>query len=390
MTFWHRYFSRWQNWIGASLAVLFVLVAVAAPLISAADEKNPGPFKIVGRFTDPIPHPPGENPKALLGTLPGQFDVFHTLIWGFRDALRFGLSVALSAFGFGVFFGAVSGYAGGGTNSVMMRTADAFLTFPPLAGAVLLNQLAGTAIIALGGQYFFNPTQNSTVLFFDGPLPPLALFLDKVDPLLISLVLFSWMPYARLVNTLVIGLKGSDFVQSARALGGSPLWVIRRHLVPNSISPAVVLAARDVGSAVILQATIAMLGLGGNSPWGSLLAIGRKWIVSGVLNFWWVYIPITVAIVLFGVTWNLVGDGLSEALAPESRTAAARVFLAVGGSSTRVPGIEASQGRARSKADRRERRVLRMTVPQLVVLAELLILEGLLVLGIILYRSLAL
>jgi hypothetical protein len=164
--------------------------------------------------------------------------------------------------------------------------------------------------------------------------------------------------------------------------------VIRRHLVPNSISPAVVLAARDVGSAVILQATIVMLGLGGNSPWGSLLAIGRKWIVSGVLNYWWVYVPITAAIVLFGVTWNLVGDGLSEALAPDSRTAEVRIFPTVGGSSPRVPGLEAAQAAARSRADRRRRRVLGMTVPQVVILIELLILEVLLFVGIIIYRSL--
>jgi peptide/nickel transport system permease protein len=388
MSFWGRYFSRWQNWIGASLALLFILVAVAAPAISAVDEKNPGPFKVVGRFTDPIPHPPGENPRAPLGTLPGQFDVLHTLVWGFRDALRFGLSVALSAFGFGVAFGAVSGYAGGSTNSVMMRIADAFLTFPPLIGAVLLNQLAGTAIIALGGQYFFNPTQSSTVLYFEGQLPPLVLFLDKVDPLLISLVLFSWMPYARLVNTLVISLRGADFVQSAQALGASPLWVIRRHLIPNSISPAVVLAARDVGSAVILQATMVMLNLGGNSPWGRLLAIGRQWITSGVLTFWWVYVPITATIVLFGVAWNLIGDGLSEALAPELRTAGARISLAVGVSSPRVPGAEAIQVRARNNAGPRGQRVLGMTVPQVVVLAELVILEILLLLGIIIYRFL--
>src|SRR5512135_2344884 len=101
MNFWRLFFSRWQNWIGASLAVTFLLVAIAAPLISAPDPKNPGPFKVVGRFTDPLPHPPGEIPGIILGTMPGQFDVFHTLVWGFRDAMRFGLFVALGAFTFG-------------------------------------------------------------------------------------------------------------------------------------------------------------------------------------------------------------------------------------------------------------------------------------------------
>lgn len=313
-----RFFSRWQSWLGALLAIAFVVTAVGAPLISAPDPKNPGAFKVVGRFTDPIPRPPGENEKAILGTLPGQFDVFHTLVWGVRDALRFGLLVAIGAFVFGVLFGAISGYAGGALDTFMMRVADAFLTFPPLAGAVFLRQLAGTAIVAQGGVYYFNPQLNRTVLYFDGPLPPLALLVDRIDPLLVSLILFSWMPYARLVNALVIPLKQTEFVLAARALGGSPAWLIRRHLIPNSIGPAIVIAARDVGSAVILQATMVVIGLGGDSPWGSLLAIGRNWIAGGVLTFWWVYAPVTLAILLFGITWNLLGDGLSDALSPAS------------------------------------------------------------------------
>jgi peptide/nickel transport system permease protein len=312
----HRFFSRWQNLIGVLLAGLFIAVAIAAPVISPLDSENPGPFKLAGRFTDTIPHPPGKN--AILGTLPGQFDVFHTLVWGVRDALRFGLLVALGAFIFGVLFGAIAGYAGGALNTLMMRIADAFLTFPPLVGAVFLQQLSATTIVALGGVYYFNPQLNRTVLYFDGTLPPLAVFIDQVDPLLISLILFSWMPYARLVNTIVLTLKQTEFILAARALGGGSFWVIRRHLLPNSISPAIVIAARDVGSAVILQATMVVIGLGGDSPWGSLLAIGRNWITGGILTFWWVYVPVTVAMVLFGITWNLIGDGLNDSLLPGS------------------------------------------------------------------------
>jgi len=144
-------------------------------------------------------------------------------------------------------------------------------------------------------------------------------FLLKVDPILISLILFSWMPIARIVNTMVITLKNMDFVQSARALGGSPFWVIRRHLLPNSIGPAFVLAARDVGSSVILQATITFIGLGGASSWGSLLSLGRNWVIGpggNLLDAWWVFLPVTLAIVLFGIGWNLLGDGLMEALDP--------------------------------------------------------------------------
>ncbi len=318
IVFLRRFLTPWRNLLGLLLALEFLAVALAAPLISPPDPKNPGAFKQVGRFTDPIPHPPGENAKAVLGTLPGQYDVFHTLIWGLRDAMRFGLLVALGAFAFGVTYGAIAGYAGGGLNTLMMRVADAFLTFPPLVGAILLYQMAATSVNAMGGTYHFDPYLNRTLIYFEGPLPFLAALIDKVDPLLISLILFSWMPYARVVHTLVLTLKGTQFVQAAQALGGSSSWVLRRHVLPNSIAPAIVLAARDVGSAVILQATMSVIGLGGDSPWGITLAIARNWITGGILRYWWVYLPVTLAMILFGATWNLIGDGLNDALTPQT------------------------------------------------------------------------
>lgn len=321
MRFLRRYLSRWQNWIGLLLALSFTAIAVAAPLLSPQDEKNPGPFKVVGRSTDITPRPPGENPEAILGTLPGQYDVFHTLIWGARDAMRFGLSVAVIAFIFGIFFGAVAGYAGGALNAVMMRIADAFLTFPPLAGVVFFQQLVAISITALGGMYYFNTQFYGKLVIVEGTPPPAVTFLSRMDPVLISLILFSWMPYARLVNTIVITLKQMDFIQAARALGSGSFWVIRKHLLPNSISPAIALAARDVGNAVILQATITFIGMGGASPWGTLLAMGRNWIMGSradFFGFWWVYAPITVVIILFGITWNLIGDGMSDTLAATS------------------------------------------------------------------------
>ena len=140
-----------------------------------------------------------------------------------------------------------------------------------------------------------------------------------MDPILISLIIFSWMPIARIVNTMVVTLKQTDFIQAARAMGGSPLWVIRRHLLSNAIGPALVLASRDVGSSVILQATITFIGLGGASPWGILLSLGRNWVIGpggNLLAAWWVFLPMTLAIIFFGVGWNLIGDGLAEALDP--------------------------------------------------------------------------
>ena len=311
------FLSRWQNWLGLVIILAFAVVSLAAPLLSQPNKTTQGAFKMVGRSTDFTPHPPSDI--APLGTLPGQIDVYHALVWGGRDAMLFGLSVALGALLFGSLFGAIAGYAGGAVNGLMMRVADAFLTFPVLAGVVFLQQLVAVTIESLGGTYWFNSYYHGSVVDFQFTPPPFAVFLMKVDPILISLIIFSWMPVARIVNTMVITLKQTDFIQAARAMGGGPLWVVRRHLLPNAIGPALVLASRDVGSSVILQATITFIGLGGASPWGILLSLGRNWVIGpggNLLDAWWVFLPMTLAIIFFGVGWNLIGDGLAEALDP--------------------------------------------------------------------------
>lgn len=316
-----RFFSRWQNWVGTLLVLSFTFMALAAPILSPANARTQGAFMKVGRSSDFVPHPPSD--KAILGTLPGQFDVFHALVWGARDAMQFGLLVAIFAFLLGIILGSTAGFIGGPVNGLMMRITDAFLTFPVLAGVVFLQQLLAVTIESLGGIYWFNNDYFGKVVDFQFTPPPFALFLLKVDPILISLIIFSWMPTARIVNTLVITLKNAEFIQAARALGASPFRIIVRHLLPNSMGPAMVLAARDVGSSVILQATITFIGLGGASPWGILLSLGRNWIIGpggDLLATWWVFLPATFAIVLFGVGWNLIGDGLAEALEPSAIT----------------------------------------------------------------------
>lgn len=314
-----RFFSFWQNWLAVACLLIFVTAAAAAPLLAPLDPDNPGVFKTVGRTTDFRPHPPSK--EALLGTMPGQVDVYHTLIWGTRSALFFGLAVAGGAFLFGVLLGAVSGYAGGVLNSLIMRVSDAFLTFPLIAGVVIIQQLVAVTIEAMGGVFYFDSRFGKTVYFqFD---PPVWVdFLLKVDPLLVCLIVFSWVPYTRLVNTIVMTLKRAEFIQAAQALGGDSAWIIWRHLIPNSIGPALVLAARDVGNAVILQATFTFIGLGSTSAWGQLLSMGRNWIVGSaenVFRFWWVFMPATLVVMLFGITWNMIGDGLSDAVHPSAR-----------------------------------------------------------------------
>jgi peptide/nickel transport system permease protein len=318
MGYFRRFFSHGRNWLAAILVIAFVFVSLAAPLISPDDPKHPGLNKVVGNRADSEPKPPSE--QAPLGTLPFQIDVYHLLVWGTRDAMRFGLLVAFGTALIGTSIGALAGYAGGAFNRLVMRVADAFLTFPIIAAVVLLQQLWMVTIESIGGS---NLVFWARLPGYEVPVQSLIQnLMQRINPLTLSLILFSWMPYARLVNTLVIELKRTDFILAAQSIGVRPVRIIFRHLLPNAVTPATVLVARDVGGFVIFQATLTFIQLGGNSVWGGMLASGRNWIIGpggNVLAYWWTFIPATLVVILFGMTWNLFGDGLGELLDPHAR-----------------------------------------------------------------------
>ena len=137
---------------------------------------------------------------------------------------------------------------------------------------------------------------------------------------MLGFILFSWMPYARLMNANVQQLKQLTFIQASEALGGGNLHVVWKHLIPNAISPVLVLAARDVGSVVILATAFTYIGIGPrNDEWGYILSTSRNWIVGiggNPLTYWWTFLPTTIAIIFYGIGWNLVGDGVNVLLNP--------------------------------------------------------------------------
>jgi peptide/nickel transport system permease protein len=321
-----RYFTRWQNLIGLFLVLLFLVVAVAAPVLSPQDPEHPGAIKYVGLKTDYRPHSPAEVPP--LGTLSTQISVYHALVWGTRSAVVFGIVVASIIALIGSLIGAVSGYFGGFTNNLIMRITDAFLSFPIIAGVVLISQLVMNAFAAASieihnapfGLMYYRYSGGGVEFFELQNLPRYLIFLLSIDPVLIAFILFSWMPYARIMNSVVRRVRNMDYIEASRALGAGHARLIFRHLIPNSITPIIVMAAKDVGGMVLLQATFTFIGLGGNSPWGLMLVRGRDWIISpgGILTFWWVFLPATLALILFGIGWNLLGDGLNDALNPRT------------------------------------------------------------------------
>lgn len=327
---WRRFFAHKQNWLGLAIVGFFVLAAVAAPwLAPPPDPEAPGYKQIESTFyqlPDPpragsplgsVPRPPVAGPGVPVGQGASyQWDIYHSLVWGARAALIYGLTVTGITAVFGVFIGAISAYIGGWFENAVMRTTDAFLAFPIIA-AIWLLELSFFS-------YNISPFSRPLTYFFgeEFQLTSLQEFLIhyNIDSVMCALILFSWMPFARLINASVNKQKNSEYVVAARAMGATGFRILVRHLLPNSISSAVVLATRDVGAMVILAATFTFIGMGGTAlPWGLVLVGGRSFILGLGGNpfvYWWVFVPIALALILFSVGWNLLGDGFNDLLNP--------------------------------------------------------------------------
>lgn len=316
---WRGLFSRWQNLVGFSIVACFFGVALAAPILAPLpQDAEQGSIFVVAGLKAPLPVPPGEQAKlggVAIGVQGRQLDVYYTLIWGTRSALLFGIVAAFSAAIIGISLGAASAFVGGWTNSIVMRITDAFLAFPVIAAVVIFIQMTN-----LLRESSFSPSPGSpSDSFFN-----FNMLFEVFNPVLLALIFFSWMPYTRMTHGMVLRIKETEFVQAARALGAGAGVVIFRHLIPNSITPAIVMATAQVGGMVLLQAALNFIGIDAGSEWGELLAIGRRWILGSrgnPLTYWWVFVPITLALVLFGVGWNLLGDGINDWLNPRLKQA---------------------------------------------------------------------
>ena len=296
-----RYLRNGQVLVGLVIVGFFIVVAILAPQLAPPDDPDkPGGIRVAGKYSSFLPQPPGD--EALLGTAPGQFDIYYSLVWGTRSALAFGLTVAVTTALFGILLGAFSGYAGGVIHGLITRVTDAFLAFPVIAGVWLLRQVLMPA----------SPYGELSAIqqaFFDLGL----------DPVLLTLIAFSWMPYARLTSANVVQLKRTEYVEAARSIGVRRRRIIGRHLLPNALPPVLVLGARDVGAMVILATAFTFIGLGASTEWGQILVISRDYVIGmggNPLVYWWVFVPTTLALIFFGVGWNLLGDGLNTVLDP--------------------------------------------------------------------------
>lgn len=262
--------------IGGWVVFAAYLLAILAPLLAPYDPSAQGDL-VAMRLSAPS----GEH---LLGTDQFARDVLSRMLYGARVSLSIGfIAVAISA-SLGTLVGAVAGYLGGWVDTVLMRTVDVVISFPRL---ILL-----ITIIAI--------------------LEP-SIFL-----IVVVLGLTQWPGTARLVRGEVLSLREREFVQAAEVLGFSKVRILARHLIPNALVPVIVAATLGIGNTIVLEAGLSFLGLGVQPPtpsWGTMVADGRNFPVRA----WWLSTFPGLAIVAVVLAFNLVGDGLRDALDPRMR-----------------------------------------------------------------------
>lgn len=273
-SFWH-YFK--QNRLAvAGLAIILVVFFIAgtASLIAPYD---PGKTNVSKKLKSP-------SAEHLLGTDQLGRDVFSRMLYGSRISLSVGLVAVAISLVIGVFVGAIAGYYGRWADAVLMRFVDIMLCFPSFF--LILT------VVALLGPSMLN--------------------------VMVVIGITSWMGTSRFVRAEFLSLRERDFVQAARALGMKDRRIIFRHILPNSLAPVFVTATLDVATAVLVEAGLSFLGFGVQPPapsWGNILTEGRTYIFDA----WWLTVFPGFAILLTVLSFNLLGEGLRDALDPRLR-----------------------------------------------------------------------
>jgi peptide/nickel transport system permease protein len=259
--------------IGIVICLIWIFAAVAAPLMS---QYNPNAQDLSIRFQSP-------STSHLFGTDKMGRDIFTRVIWGGRVSLPGSMLVIIFATFFGGLLGAVAGYSGKVIDDIIMRISDIVMSFPSLILAMAIAAVLGRSII-------------NAVL---------------------AIVIVWWPKYARMMRSLVISVKESEYVTSAVAMGENRFTILLRTIIPNCVSPLLVMASVDIGNAILIFAGLGFLGLGVPPPtaeWGSLVSEGVK-----VLQYWWMSFFPGLAIFTVSMGFNFIGDAVRDMLDPRLR-----------------------------------------------------------------------
>jgi peptide/nickel transport system permease protein len=306
--------------LGIILLFGFVVIAILTPRIAPPPQNSRDPYMIPHDGFATEPRPPSD--KHLLGTTEGQYDIFYGIIWGTRTAFRIGVVITIITLFIGLIIGSIAGFYGGFLDELLMRFTEIFQAFPFLLAAITLTSVLQT-IYGRGEAGFLVWTAKALAMitFFQNPtkdLPPAQLLILTG---ILAIISFSWMTYARVIRGNILAVKEYEYALAARLVGATDARILFRHLLPNAVFPVLVLASMDIGSYVITFAALSFLGLGaqqGYADWGQMISFARNWIPS-LADHWYIVVYPGIAIVLFVLSWNLVGDALRDILDPRMR-----------------------------------------------------------------------
>ena len=272
--FWIRLSRNKLALLGGVIVLFLALTAILAPWLSPHD---PGEIDV----TRILEAPSREHP---LGTDQLGRDVLSRMIWGSQISLLVGFVAVGILSIIGVFLGSLAGYYGGWIDSVIMRFVDIMLCFP-------------TFFLILAVIAFVSPS---------------------IWAIMVVIGVFGWMGVARLIRAEILSLKEREFILAARSQGGGDLRIIFRHLLPNALSPVLVSAILGVAAAILTESALSFLGIGVQPPtpsWGNMLTAGK----DNIDIAWWLSLYPGLAILITVLGYNLLGEGIRDALDPRLR-----------------------------------------------------------------------
>jgi len=305
---------------GILLLLAFAILAISAPWIAPPPENTRDPYMIPrdGFRTEPQ----GPSEEHPLGTTEGQYDILYGVVWGTRTAFRIGVVITLFTSVIGLTVGSIGAYYGGWIDDVLMRITEIFQAFPFLLAAITLTSVLQT-IYGRGeaGALMFLAKLLAMVTFGSNPLRAIDPVQLQILTGMLAIIAFGWMTYARVIRGNIMVVREEEYAMAARAIGMGDLRILVRHLLPNAVFPVLVIASMNTGSYVLAFAALSFLGLGaqrGYADWGQMINFARNWIPS-LADHWHIVTYPGLAIVLFVLAWNLVGDALRDILDPRMR-----------------------------------------------------------------------
>ena len=289
---WYAFRSSPVAIASAVVASLLILSAVFAPLVATTNPFDPTSLNLMNGFTPPMEPNAFTGAEFLMGTDDQGRDVYSTILYGMRVSLFVGFAAVLFAMVLGMILGLLAGYVGGWVDTLIMRTADVQLTFPSILVAMLI----------------FGIAKGITPVEYRDDM--------AIWVLILAIGLSDWVQFARVVRGATLVEKSKDYVAAARLIGRPAFAIMIRHILPNVLSPVLVIATISLALAIIAEATLSFLGVGApptQPSLGTLIRIGQQFLFSGE---WWILFFPACTLLALALSVNLLGDWLRDALNP--------------------------------------------------------------------------